>query len=202
MRAMLLLLFAAATLPAAAAGSCTTCHAGSAERSHALSKHGVIARIEAGQPRRRAPDCAACHTFEAAAPAPRHYASEKARAEARRQASAGCGACHSPRYAAEQLAAAQRGLALGEMKRREAETLASAAREELAGPDLAHVEKLLATLRDENLRDLRLGLAHQSPDYQWWLGQAALDGSLLRIKGALGEARRSQARARSQIDKP
>ena len=38
-------------------------------------------------------------------------------------------------------------------------------------------------------------LAHQSPDYQWWLGQAALDGSLLRIKGALGEARRSRAMA-------
>lgn len=197
MRAMLLLLLATAALPAVAAGPCTTCHAGSAERSHALSKHGVISRIEAGQARRRAPDCAACHAFEAAAPAPRHYAGDQARADARQQAVAACGACHSPRYAAEQLAAAQRGLALGEMKRREAEALAAAARKELAGPDLARIEKLLATLRDENLRDLRLGLAHQSPDYQWWLGQAALDGSLLRIKGALGEARRGRAEYRS-----
>ena len=65
-----------------------------------------------------------------------------------------------------------------------------AARKETAGEELARIEKLFATLRDKNLRDLRLGLAHQSPDYQWWLGQAALDGSLLRIKGALGEARR------------
>jgi predicted DNA-binding protein (UPF0278 family) len=96
----------------------------------------------------------------------------------------------------EQLAAAQRGLAIGEMKRREAEALVELARHEMTTTELAQVEKLFATLRDQNLRELRLGLAHQSPDYQWWLGQAALDGSLLRIKGALGEARRSQAAAR------
>lgn len=193
---ILLLLLVLASPPATTAGTCVTCHGGAAERSYALSKHGVIARIEAGQARRRAPDCAACHSFEARAPAPKHYASDKARAEARQQAGAGCGACHSPRYATEQLAAAQRGLALGEMKRREADALAESARKEVKGPELAYIEKLLATLRNENLRDLRLGLAHQSPDYQWWLGQAALDGSLLRIKGALGEARRSR------IDKP
>jgi hypothetical protein len=103
---------------------------------------------------------------------------------------------------AEQFAAAQRGLALGEMKRREAEALAEVARKEVTGQELAHIDTLLTTLRNENLRDLRLGLAHQSPDYQWWLGQAALDGSLLRIKGVLGEARRSQPNLRSKIDKP
>lgn len=189
---VLALLLVLAPPTAATAGTCVTCHAGAAERSYALSKHGVIARIEAGLARRRAPDCTSCHSFEAGAPAPKHYASAKARAEARRQAGAGCGACHSPRYATEQLAAAQRGLALGEMKRREAEAVLETARRELPGTELANIEKLLATLRHENLRDLRLGLAHQSPDYQWWLGQAALDGSLLRIKGALGEARRSQ----------
>jgi hypothetical protein len=93
------------------------------------------------------------------------------------------------------LAAAQRGLAIGEMKRREAEALLDLARKEMTATELARIEKLLATLRDENLRDLRLGLGHQSPDYQWWLGQAALDGSLLRIKGALGEARRTRSAA-------
>ena len=107
-----------------------------------------------------------------------------------------CRACHSPRYATEQNAAAQRGLAIGEIKRRAAEALVAVARTEISGEELAHVEKLFVTLHDGNLSDLRLGLAHQSPDYQWWLGQAALDGSLLRIKGALGEARRSR------IDKP
>ncbi len=190
-RALWLLLLIA--LPAAAGRTCADCHAGAAERSWALSKHGVIARIEAGRERRRTPDCAGCHAFEAKAPAPRHYARKTSRTEAREQATAGCGACHSPRYVAEQVAAAQRGLALGEMKRREAEALVAEARKEMIATELARIEKLLATLKDEHLRDLRLGLAHQSPDYQWWLGQAALDGSLLRIKGALGEARRTRA---------
>jgi len=185
-----------ATLPALAGKACVDCHAGAAERSWALSKHGVIARIEAGRERRRTPDCAACHAFEAKAPAPQHYAKKTSRTEAREQATAGCGTCHSPRYVAEQLAAAQRGLTIGEMKRREAEALVEVARKELTATELAQIEKLFATLRDDNLRELRLGLAHQSPDYQWWLGQAALDGSLLRIKGALGEARRSAAAAR------
>lgn len=190
-RELLLLLLAA--LPIAASGNCTGCHAGSAERSYALSKHGVIARIEAGRPRQRTPDCASCHAFEAQVPAPAHYASEKQRATAREQASSGCASCHSPRYVSGQIAAGQRSLAIGEMKLREAEAIVEMARKETRGSELAQIEKLLVLLREENLRDLRLGLAHQSPDYQWWLGHAALDGSLLRIKGVLNEARRSQS---------
>lgn len=192
-RALWLLLLIA--LPAAAGKTCVDCHTGAAERSYALSKHGVIARIEAGRERRRTPDCGACHAFEAKAPAPQHYAKKASRTEAREQATAGCGACHSPRFVAEQLAAAQRGLAIGEMKRREAEALVELARKEMTATELAQIEKLFATLRDENLRELRLGLGHQSPDYQWWLGQAALDGSLLRIRGALGEAQRGRLAA-------
>ncbi len=188
--ALLLLLVG---LSATAGEPCIDCHVGAAERSYALSKHGVIARIEAGRERRRTPGCGSCHTFEANTPGPQHYVKDSSRKEARQQATAGCGACHSPRYVAEQLAAAQRGLAIGEMKRREAEAIVKDARKELKGEDLAQIEQMLAKLRDENLRELRLGLAHQSPDYQWWLGQAALDGSLLKIKGMLGETRRSQA---------
>ncbi len=189
MRALALLLMWLAVFPASGK-TCVECHAGAAERSWALSKHGVIATIEAGRERQRAPDCTRCHVVEAQAPTAQHYDAKHSRAQAREAAMETCRACHSPRYTTEQNAAAQRGLALGEMKRREAEALVGAAREELSGEQLAQVEKLFATLRDSNLRDLRLGLAHQSPDYQWWLGQAALDGSLLRIKGALGEARR------------
>jgi mono/diheme cytochrome c family protein len=192
MRALGLFLFWLVALPAAGK-TCVECHAGSAERSWALSKHGVIAKIEAGRERRRAPDCAGCHIVEAQAPTAKHYDAKRSRAQAREAATESCRACHSPRYTTEQNAAAERGLALGEMKRREAEALVAAARKETTGGDLVQIEKLFARLRDENLRDLRLGLAHQSPDYQWWLGQAALDGSLLRIKGALGEARRSRA---------
>lgn len=190
MRVTALLLLLAAS-PATAGEPCVTCHAGAVERSYSLSKHGVISHIEAGRERRRAPDCGGCHVFEAKAPAAKHYADAKARATAREQAGDSCRPCHSPRYATEQLGAARRGLAIGEMKQREAEAVVATARRELTGEDLTRIETLLATMRDVNLRDLRLGLAHQSPDYQWWLGQAALDGSLLRIKGVLGDARRA-----------
>jgi hypothetical protein len=196
MRAAAVLLLAV-VLPVAAGEACIACHGGAVERSYALSKHGVIAHIEAGRKRQRAPRCEDCHRFEAGAPAPQHYAKEGEREQARRQASAGCGTCHSPRYVTEQLAASKRALAIGEMKLREAQAVADAARKELKGDALAPIETLLATLRGEHLRDLRLGLGHQSPDYQWWLGQAALDGDLLRIKGALGEARRAVSPVRS-----
>lgn len=192
MRATLLVGLMLALPAAAAAESCVACHGGATERSYALSKHGVIARLESGRPRQRAPRCADCHRFEASAPAPAHYADEGQRELARQQAVAGCGACHSPRYVSEQLAAAKRGLAIGEMKQREAAAVVAAARQELPAAALPPFEALLATLGDD-LRNLRLGLGHQSPDYQWWLGQAALDGNLLRLKGALGEARRTRA---------
>lgn len=195
MRPAGLLLMLAVALPAAAGQGCVDCHGGAAQRSYDLSKHGVIARIESGRKRQRAPGCADCHRFEAGAPAPRHYAREGEREQARQQAVAGCGACHSPRYVSEQLAASGRALAIGEMKLKEARAAADAARGELPPEVFAPVEVLLARMRDEDLRDLRLGLGHQSPDYQWWLGQAALDGSLLRIKGALGEARRTVSAA-------
>jgi hypothetical protein len=107
------------------------------------------------------------------------------------QTAAGCGACQPPRYVTKQLAAAQRSLAIGEMKFNEAQAATDAARGELKGEELARIETLLTAMRDAVLRNLRLGLGHQSPDYQWWLGQAALDGSLLRIKGAVGEAKRA-----------
>ena len=45
MRQVLWLLLLA-TLPALASKTCVDCHAGAAERSYALSKHGIIARSE------------------------------------------------------------------------------------------------------------------------------------------------------------
>lgn len=178
-------------LPALAA-NCVDCHAGPAEQSWALSKHGVIARLDAGRERRRAPNCAGCHSVEAANPAVPHYGKRASREQAREATRDSCRACHSPRYTTEQAAAAQRGLDIGRMKQREAIALREAARSETTGVELAQIESLFVVL-EQNLRNLRLGLGHQSPDYQWWLGQAALDGSLLRIKGALGEARRTRA---------
>lgn len=191
MRTLVLCLIWFAALPAQGK-SCIDCHGDSAKKSWALSKHGVIATLEAGRERRRAPDCAGCHAIEAATPTVPHYGGKASREQARAAAQDSCRACHSPRYTTEQNAAAQRGLDIAQMKRREAAALIEAARKESGGPELARIEALYAELQG-NLRNLRLGLGHQSPDYQWWLGQAALDGSLLRIKGALGEVRRGRA---------
>lgn len=190
MRRLAALWLCLATLPAAAA--CVDCHGDAAKKSWSLSKHGVIAGLDAGRERRRAPDCTGCHAVEATTPALPHYGRQASRGQAREAAWNSCRACHSPRYTTEQQAAAQRGLDIGAMKQREAGALLDAARREFAGADLVRIEAIHAALLG-NLRDLRLGLAHQSPDYQWWLGQAALDGSLLRLKGALGEARRARA---------
>ena len=189
--AAILTLLAMLPLPAPAT-TCIACHDDSARKSWALSKHGVIARIESGRERRRAPDCSGCHAVETVTPTLPHYGPKAGREQAREAAWDSCRACHSPRYTTDHQAVARRGLDIGIMKQREAAALLEAARKESSGAELARIEALYAALQG-NLRDLRLGLGHQSPDYQWWLGQAALDGSLLRIKGALGEARRERA---------
>jgi hypothetical protein len=44
-----------------------------------------------------------------------------------------------------------------------------------------------------HLRNVRLGAGHQSPDYQWWHGQAALDGDLIRLRDAVALAWREDA---------
>jgi len=44
-----------------------------------------------------------------------------------------------------------------------------------------------------HLKNVRLGVGHQSPDYQWWHGQPALDGDLIRIRDRIAESRRRRA---------
>ena len=190
---------AQARAPIPGTEGCVGCHSGPAEKSYALSKHGVIARLEAGRTRAgappRAPTCVTCHPSQARRPATPHHDNPRARERARAAATATCGDCHAPRYVAVQLDVAARSLAIGEMKRREAQALVESARGDADPTASARIETLYASLVATDLRSLRLGLGHQSPDDQWWLGQAALDGSLLRIKGALSEARRDAARS-------
>ncbi len=166
-------------------GACVTCHGGptaSPVRAYATSKHGVIAGLEAAQEdfslpltegNMRAPTCAYCHL---------HEADHGASAETARNA---CLDCHSPRYVDTLLASAQRSLVIGRLKLSEAE--AAAANQ---GIDLGD---RLRAMREGPLAALRHGLAHLSPDHQWWFGQAALDGALLRIKAAITRHRRQRA---------
>jgi hypothetical protein len=95
-----------------------------------------------------------------------------------------CGGCHAPRYVREQLDAGERLTAIAELKVEEAGQVAA---RHPAGADA--VADLLAST-DQHLRNVRLGAGHQSPDYQWWHGQPALDGDLIRLRDAVARATR------------
>ena len=163
---------------------CGGCHQGPALHSYATSKHGVRNRLDRAPreaPLRRgnysAPGCAYCHLHEGGhgdtmAEGSRDYV---------------CGGCHAPRYVRRQLESGERLLAIGELKRLEAHQIAD------RHPDgrAAQAEPLKRVA--EHLRNLRLGAGHQSPDYQWWHGQPALDGDLIRLRERVADAQRERA---------
>jgi hypothetical protein len=105
-------------------------------------------------------------------------------ARGREQAAWVCGGCHAPRFAMTQLEAGARLVAVAELKRLEAEAIASC----LPADDPQRAA-LLAQV-DGHLRNVRLGAGHQSPDYQWWYGQPALDGDLIRLRDRVEQWRR------------
>ncbi len=182
----LLLLLVGAAHAQAPAGSfsesqCVACHGESSPEVHGwrLSKHGVLARISTPG---RAPGCVDCHTPQA------HKAAD---AEAMAQT---CGRCHSPRYVETLRVNGERMLEVGNMKQREALALLTRARGQFPPTALGDMERHYEHLQ-KHLRNLRLGVAHQSPDYQWWHGHPALDGDLLRLKGAYDELMRRRGAA-------
>ena len=176
-------------LPAARADvACTRCHDGAVAHSYATSKHGVLVRI--GRPdwsrplrrgEHRAPGCAYCHDHD------RDHGDtmDPSRGAAVREWV--CGGCHAPRFVREQLGAGERLVAIADLKIAEAEQIAA---RHPAGTDA--VADRLAAARS-HLRNVRLGAGHQSPDYQWWHGQPALDGDLIRLRDAVERALREAA---------
>jgi hypothetical protein len=168
-------------------GTCTGCHEGPASHSYATSKHGVIDRLEmAGQKRQkplqrgnyRVPGCSYCHLH--AGDHGDTMAAERG-PEVRQWV---CAGCHSPRYVREQFANAKRQLAIADLKLEEGGALMSAAGDRKMD--------LLSELRQSlhrHRRNVLYGVGHQSPDYQWWHGQPALDGDLIRIRDAIGAPR-------------
>jgi hypothetical protein len=168
--------------------ACTGCHEGTVAHSYATSKHGVLVRI--GRPdwtlpldrgNYRAPGCAYCHLHEAdhgdtmdpgRGPAVREWV---------------CSACHAPRYVREQLTAGDRLVDIARLKLAEAQGVA------ILHPAGAAAVADLSESAERHLRNVRLGAGHQSPDYQWWHGQPALDGDLIRLRGAVAQALREGA---------
>ncbi len=173
-------------LPAARAdAACVRCHGGPVAHSYTTSKHGVIVLLERPDWEKplsrgayRAPGCAYCHLHDA------DHGDTMDGARGRHLREWVCGGCHAPRYVADQFAAGAELLAIGELKAREAGELVD------RHPDgSAAVAGLLEGL-EEHMRNLRLGAGHQSPDYQWWHGQPALDGDLIRLRDAVMRAQR------------
>lgn len=172
--------------------TCIVCHGGpkaALSRSYLTSKHGVIATIEQGRwdfsqsladANYRAPTCAYCHFHGGAHGV---EAGEKVRDS--------CLDCHSPRLVSTLLASGERGLDIGRLKVREAEEAVRGAR--LSADEAAELNRGIDDMRQGPLASLGHGVNHHSPDYQWWYGQAALDGALLRIKAKLTEILRRRA---------
>jgi len=192
-------------------GACVECHGGADSpvvHSYTTSKHGVLVRLEQDEwdwdrplelANYRAPGCSYCHMHKGnhnvSASVRVWNAMEEIDAAERERVQdamrAVCQECHSPRYITRLLDNGERMLAIGRMKVDEAAAVIKQAEEEFTGSELAAAREQFARMQSLHLKNVYLGVGHQSPDYQWWHGQPALDGDLLRIKGIVGELYRS-----------
>jgi len=170
--------------------SCTHCHTGAESHSYATSKHGVIVRLENrrqdwGKPLQagqyRAPSCSYCHLHNND-----HGDSMKPSGDTPLQQGI-CTGCHSPRYVRELFASGRRQLDIAKLKRIEGLDLIINARAASTEKRKAYRDKL-----NTHLHNILLGIGHQSPDYQWWHGQAALDGDLIGIKELISNTQRQE----------
>ncbi|MDH3342660.1 MAG: hypothetical protein OEM07_02955 [Gammaproteobacteria bacterium] len=180
--------------------ACIECHGGAKDpvvHSYLTSKHGVLNRIEASNrdwskplamANYRAPGCAYCHMR-----AGEHDVSISVRQDIMQESRsvqdemrAVCHDCHSPRYISRLLENGEAMLEIARMKVREADNLIKQAETKFSGQQLAAVRQQRLKMQ-QHLLNVGLGAGHQSPDYQWWHGQPALDGDLLRIKGFISE---------------
>ena len=195
-------------------GVCMECHGGAdspVNHSYTTSKHGVLMRLEQDEwdwdrplelANYRAPGCAYCHLHRG-----NHNVSAGVRgwnamegtdvAERERVQDvmrAVCQDCHSPRYISRLFENGEQMLAIGRMKVNEAAAVIEQAAGEFTAAELAAAREHFVRMQSLHLKNVYLGVGHQSPDYQWWHGQPALDGDLLRIKGAVGELHRMPVR--------
>ena len=190
--------------------TCIGCHGGADSpviHSYTTSKHGILVRLEQDEwdwdrplelANYRAPGCSYCHMHKG-----NHNVSASVRvwnamegtdaAERERVQDvmrAVCQECHSPRYITRLFDNGERMLDIGRMKVQEAARVLEQAESDFTAAQLAAAREHFVRMQSLHLKNLYLGIGHQSPDYQWWHGQPALDGDLLRIKGAVGELHR------------
>lgn len=183
--------------------ACINCHGGVKDpvvHSYATSKHGVLMRIEAAQydwtkplamANYRAPGCAYCHMHAA-----EHDVGVGVRRDVMQpsdQVLEGmwpvCQDCHAPRYFSRLFENGEAMLEIARKKVREADALIQHAANEFDEQQLLPIRQQRLKM-GQHLTNVSLGAGHQSPDYQWWHGQPALDGDLLRIKSMISELRK------------
>ena len=190
--------------------ACMDCHGGEDSpviHSYTTSKHGVLVRLEQDEwdwnrplelANYRAPNCSYCHMHKGnhnvSASVRAGSAMEETDAAERERVQdymrAVCQECHSPRYITRLFDNGERMLDIGRMKVQEAAGVLEQAESDFTAVELAAAREHFVRMQSLHLKNVYLGVGHQSPDYQWWHGQPALDGDLLRIKGAVGELQR------------
>jgi len=189
--------------------SCTDCHGGKkapVAHSYASSKHGILMRIEKNtydwnQPfilaNYRTPGCGYCHMHQN-----NHNVSRTVRHDlmsgkadnpeiekVQDATRAVCQDCHSPRYITRLFDNGEAMLEIGRKKVREAKAVIEQAALSFNDKQLKLAKEQFEKMQ-HHLRNVQLGIGHQSPDYQWWHGQPALDGDLLRIKDSISQLQR------------
>lgn len=160
--------------------TCSGCHEGPASHSYVTSKHGVISSLEAvkqdwHKPLKganyRVPGCSYCHLHDG------DHGDTMAPDRGPEVRQWVCVGCHSPRYVREQFANAQRQLDIANLKLEEGNALISSIND-----GKSDVLPELRQSLQHHQKNVLYGVGHQSPDYQWWQGQPALDGDLIRIR--------------------
>jgi len=163
---------------------CTQCHTGADRESYETSKHGVILKLEESRwdlnkpfstSTARTPGCGYCHL----------YGGDHAMKSREDGDPVLCGRCHSSRYLKTLATSGAAMEQIGTMKVIEARELLK-----WKGGGFPQSERndLLDSLA-KHRQNLHLGVVHQSPDFQWWHGQPALDGDLIRIRSKIVENR-------------
>ena len=165
--------------------TCTGCHEGAESHSYSSSKHGVIMRLESKEQNwqlplqrgnYRVPGCSYCHLHD------NNHGNSMKPESGRELTQSICGGCHSARYIRELMANGERQLSIADLKVKEGMDLIQSVDAEPLN-SLSILSKELYLHR----RNVLLGVGHQSPDYQWWHGQPALDGDLIRIRDVIAK---------------
>lgn len=183
-------------------GSCIDCHGGKKDpvvHSYSFSKHGTLMKLEHNNydwnrsfefANYRAPGCGYCHMHQKnhniSATVRHDLMNDSETEKVQQKTRAVCQDCHSPRYITDLFSNGEAMLEIARKKSREASSLIAQAGNIFTDEELVPAKKQFKKMQ-QHLVNVYLGVGHQSPDYQWWHGQPALDGDLLRIKDSIGQ---------------